>query len=323
MGAFSAPKAGRLRPGAVYRARLWRLVRNTVATCFRYRVTGLAAEAGFFALLSLPPLILGLVGTLGYLVDVIGQDTVDRVRAEIIRLAGRALSARSVQDVLVPTLDDVLQRGRFEIVSFGFLVSLWSGSRVLNVFIDTVSIMYGLAGRRGIIRQRALSFGLYVIGLLLGIVLLPLVLTGPSFVARVVPDQIAIVGRLYWPVVVLLSIAFLATLYHVSIPVRVEWRRAVPGAALTLVLWVVFSYLLRVVISASVGGASIYGPLAASIVLLVWLYALAIAVLIGAALNAAADRLWPVRATTQARESAPSAEDDVAKIPLTPVHPRR
>ena len=38
---------------------------------------------------------------------------------------------------------------------------------------------------------------------------------------------------------------------------------------------------------------SIYGPLSAPIVLLIWLYALAIAVLIGAAFNAAVRELWP------------------------------
>ena len=45
--------------------------------------------------------------------------------------------------------------------------------------------------------------------------------------------------------------------------------------------------------SASLGGTSIYGPLSAPIVLLIWLYMLAIAVLIGAALNAGIRNLWP------------------------------
>ena len=36
---------------------LWRLVVTTVSTCMRYRVTGLAAEAAFFAVLSIPPLV--------------------------------------------------------------------------------------------------------------------------------------------------------------------------------------------------------------------------------------------------------------------------
>ena len=43
-----------------------RLTVETIRVCLRYRVTGLASEAGFFALLSLPPLVLGLFGGVGY-----------------------------------------------------------------------------------------------------------------------------------------------------------------------------------------------------------------------------------------------------------------
>ena len=54
------------------------------------------------------------------------------------------------------------------------------------------------------------------------------------------------------------------------------------------------SYVVRISLEASMGGSSIYGPLSTPIVLLVWLYALAVAILIGAGLNAAANTLWPV-----------------------------
>ena len=46
---------------------------------------------------------------------------------------------------------------------------------------------------------------------------------------------------------------------------------------------------------------SIYGPLAAPIAVLLWLYLLAIAVLIGAAVNAAFDTVFPQGTTTRAR----------------------
>ena len=87
-----------------------------------------------------------------------------------------------------------------------------------------------------------------------------------------------------------------------SAPVRTPWRRDLPGAFLTLTIWVVGSYVVRWVIDRSVGGTSIYGPLAAPIVLLIWLYVLAIAILIGAALNSAVEEMWPHRAITEARE---------------------
>ena len=79
---------------------LWRLTKETTANCFRYRVTGLAAEAGFFALLSLPPLVLGLVGSIGYAGRWLGHDVVVEVRERILDGARDVLTAEVVTDVI-------------------------------------------------------------------------------------------------------------------------------------------------------------------------------------------------------------------------------
>ena len=280
----------------------WTLIRETTSICFRYRVTGLAAEAGFFLLLSLPPLVLALVGGVGYSRKFLGAGAVQDVQDRIIDLSSQVLTADSVNEVITPTLEDVFRGGRFDLISIGFLIALWSGSRALNVFIDTISIMYGLGGRRGIIRSRILSFSLYVASTLVGAIVIPLVLAGPELLGRVLPEQVDSLDRLYWPVASLLSVVSLTSLYHVSVPVRTPWRRDLPGALLTLLIWFGGSFVVRWIISISVGGTSIYGPLAAPIVLMIWLYVLAIAVLIGAALNAAVESVWPRREIEEARK---------------------
>ncbi len=281
---------------------LARLVIATVRVCLRYRVTGLASEAGFFALLSLPPLVLGLFGGLGYLGDALGQQAVDEVRAAINDYAARFLTEDIINNTLGKTVDDVLAGGRLDLISIGFLLSLWSGSRALNVFVDTISIMYGQSGVRGIVQTRVLSFSLYILALVLGIVTIPLVLLGPTAISGFLPDAWDPLVNLYWPLVTLLTVGGLTSLYHVSTPRRAPWLRDVPGAALTLLIWLLASYVVRGTIAASLGGTSIYGPLSAPIVLLIWLYALAIAVLIGAAFNAAIRELWPAEEERSLRE---------------------
>lgn len=272
---------------------LARLTVETIRVCLRYRVTGLASEAGFFALLSLPPLVLGLFGGVGYVGRWLGTDTVETVRVAITEYAGRFLTTDVISTTLTPTVDDVFTSGRFDLISVGFVLSLWSGSRALNVLVDTVSIMYGQSGVRGIVPTRLLSFSLYVVALLVGIITIPLVLIGPTLLGQFLPERLDVLTLLYWPVVSLLVIATFTSLYHVSTPVRSPWTHDVPGAVLTLLIWVVASFVVRGSIAASLDGASIYGPLSAPIVLLIWLYMLAIAVLIGAALNAAIRNLWP------------------------------
>lgn len=273
---------------------LTRLVRETVAVCLRYRVTGLAAEAGFFALLSMPPLVLGLVASVGYLGQRLGEDVVEDLGRRVASFAGTFLTQDAVTAVITPTFDEVAAGGRIDIVSLGFLFSLWSGSRALNVYVDTVSIMYGQGGNRGIVHTRALSFSLYVAALLVGTVLLPLLIIGPGLLSTWIGSwldgglpALAWLEPGYWFSVVLLSVVGLTTLYHLATPRRTPWRQDVPGAVLALVIWLGSSVVLRFVLAESVGGTSIYGPLSTPIVILIWLYALAIAVLIGAALNAA------------------------------------
>ncbi len=100
----------------------------------------------------------------------------------------------------------------------------------------------------------------------------------------------------------LLCVCFLATLYHVSVPVRTNWAFNLPGAVFSLVAWIAGSFVLRWVLTVTAAESrSIYGPLAAPIAVLLWLYLLAIAVLIGAAVNAAFDTVFPQGSTTRAR----------------------
>jgi membrane protein len=295
----------------------WRLVVSTVGACYRNRVTGLAGEAAFFALLSLPPLIFALVGSIGYVFESFSDARSAEVRAAVVEASSRVFTEDTVTSIIEPTLTDVFRGGRYDVISIGFVLALWSGSRALNVFVETITIMYGLGGHRGIVRTRMLSFVLYVLGLVTGIVTIPLVLAGPTLVERLVPEQFGFVNGLYWPAVAVLSISFLATLYHVSVPVRTSWRYNLPGATLTLLLWVLGSFLLRWVLSTTAGeSTSIYGPLAAPIAVLLWLYLLSIAVLIGAAVNAAFDRVWPESETARARM------DLVRQLRLTAMLPR-
>jgi membrane protein len=163
--------------------------------------------------------------------------------------------------------------------------------------------MYGLDGVRGIVKTRLMAFLLFIVALLIGSIALPLMVAGPDAVVRVVPWSTTVVQVLYWPVVIILSVAFLTTLYHVSVPVRSPWIEDVPGALVALAMWVLGSFLLRIYLTSTVEGPTIYGSLAAPVAVLLWIGVSAFAVLVGAAVNAAIDRVWPAAATAAAREA--------------------
>ncbi|MFE9558577.1 YihY/virulence factor BrkB family protein [Streptomyces sp. NPDC006692] len=282
----------------------WLLLKDTINSCVEYRILGLAAEAAFFTLLSLPPLLLSVTALLGYVDGWTSTHTVASIEQNILNAAGTVLSARGVHEFAQPLLEDVTKGKRPDIVSIGFAIALWSGSRAVNVFIDTITVMYGLDGHRGIVKTRMLSLLLYIVALLIGAVVLPLAVVGPDRVVELVPWGTDVISFLYWPTMILLSIAFLTTLFHVSVPVRSPWIEDVPGALVALAMWVLGSFLLRIYLTSTVEGPTIYGSLAAPIAVLLWIGISAFAVLVGAAVNAAIDRVWPSVATAAARAAS-------------------
>lgn len=288
---------------------------------FRYRVIGLAAESAFFALLSLPPMLFALVGALGFVAAQTDPSTIFGLRDDILGFAGQFLTRTSIESILAPTIDEVISSRRSDVVSIGFLIALWTGSRAIAVFVETVSLMYGYQGRRSIVRQRALSFALFLLLLVIGIVLIPLILTGPSLIGELLPERVAWLAGLYWPVVTLLSIGLVTTMFYLAVPERHAWHSHLPGALWTMVMWLVGSQLLRLVLSFASDTTSIYGPLAAPIAVLLWLYLTSLAVLIGAAINASVAEVFPrfagVRPTPRRAEdslqaAAGDAGDDLA-----------
>ncbi|MFJ1968696.1 YihY/virulence factor BrkB family protein [Streptomyces sp. NPDC087903] len=303
----SEQPSGRLhRARALYRnvskrRTAWLLLKDTVNSCMEYRILGLAAEAAFFTLLSVPPLLLSMIGLLGYVDDWTGADSIASLESNLLEASRTVLSDKGVAEIAQPILHDVMKGGRPDVISIGFLFALWSGSRAVNVFIDTITVMYGLDGVRGIVKTRLMAFLLFIVALLIGSVALPLMVAGPDAVVNVVPWSTTVVQVLYWPVVIVLSIAFLTTLYHVSVPVRSPWIEDVPGALVALAMWVLGSFLLRIYLTSTVEGPTIYGSLAAPVAVLLWIGVSAFAVLVGAAVNAAIDRVWPAAATAAAR----------------------
>ena len=189
----------------------------------------------------------------------------------------------------------MLDGGRFDVISLGFVLALWSGSRALNVFVDTITIMHGLGGHRGIMKTRALSFVLYVLAMLTGVVSIPLVVAGPRWSRDWLPERFELRDG------VLLADRGRASA-SASSPRSTTCRcRCGPTGASTCPArrsrwWPgsLGSYVLRWVLTVTAADSrSIYGPLAAPIAVLLWLYLVAIAVLIGAAVNAAFDTVFP------------------------------
>lgn len=274
------------------------LASRTVRKAWNDRILGLSAETAFWQLLSLPSLFLALLGALGYAARLIGNDTLNRTQNQLLTGFGKAFTPQVVDQLIAPTVTEVLRGGRADVVSVGFILALWAGSSATATFVNTITIAYGMRDLRGALHSRILALVLYLGSIVLGSVLLPMLVLGPNLLARSVPVSARAAARtiirdLYWPTAIVLLTLALATLYYLAPPRRLPWRRGLPGAFLAMVIFLAGSAGLRLYIGFVLDNNTAYAALATPIAALLFFYVLAFGVLIGAEFNAAREELHP------------------------------
>lgn len=273
------------------------------------RLPGLAAEIAFWTLLSLPALVLTVLAVGTLIGGTLGDDWRATLIDRIVEVASVALTSGTLDNVR-RVLERLVDDRDVGIASFAFLTTLWVASRAVKVVLTTLELVYDRRELRPAWKTRLIGLGLTFAALIGGAVLLPLLVAGPSFGARLADWVgtnrlgIAAAWRLaYWPATVVVATLAISVLYHVGVPGRTPWRRDLPGAVLATGFWLLGSAGLRLYGTWVLANGSAYGPLAGPIVALLWLWVTGFAVLAGAALNAQIERKWP---TPEGRLSRPT-----------------
>ncbi len=271
---------------------------KALAKAWQDRILGLSAEAAFWQILSVPPLLIGLLGSLGYLGDLIGGDAVRQIEDRLLDASAQVLTPDVVDSLVRPTLADILGSGRLDVVSLGFVLSLWAGSSATATFMNTIVIAYDQRDVRGPIRTRLKALWLFIVGMVMAVLTLPLLVLGRGVLVGMLPRDwqhtaTLLVNAVYWPVVIVGLLLALTSFYHVVLPNRLPWRRHLPGTLLAVGFFLVAASLLRAYVADILITALPYGALAAPIGALLFCFFFGMAVLLGAELNATIQARWP------------------------------
>lgn len=270
------------------------------------RVTGLAAEMAFFALLSLIPLFVAVGAGLGYLERFVGTEQIDRAQAGVIDALAVVFSPDLTRDVLAPFVDNLLSQERTGLALGGLMVSIYLSSRVFTATIGALDLAYDVEDQRGLLARRGLALLFALAAVVVIVLTLALMVVGPLLGGgRELADAFGLggvfafvwaVGR--WPVLVALLVAFLAWLYRLGPHVDNRWRECIPGAVLGVVLWIVASVGFRIYLEVGGGPQTpqfadeeealrLAGRLLGAVVAgVLWIYLSSIAILVGGELNA-------------------------------------
>ena len=281
-------------PAAPTRHHAWRIAKRTLAKSWDDSIFSESAQAGFWSVLSLPPLLLGVLGSLAYVAPLFGPDTLPAIQSQIISTSGNLFSRSIVTEIIEPTVSDIVKGARGEVVSLGFLISLWAGSSAVSAFVDSVVEAHGQTPLRHPVRQRFFALGIYIVGLVMIIATAPFLALGPRKIAEHIPPDWQNALRYgYYPLLVFVLVLVVTVLYRVSLPKPLPTHRLIWGAILATAFFIVATAILRVYLQYITHTGYTYGALAAPIAFLLFAFFLGFAIMIGAELNAAIEEEWP------------------------------
>jgi membrane protein len=263
--------------------RWWKIALRTWDEIRADDVFGRSAQLAYYFFLALFPFLICVIASL----SVFG--VADRGRALLLDFLIRFLPLPAFQ-LVQTTVDEVIRASGPVKMSFGVIASLWSASLGMGAVMDTLNAAYRVTETRSLCKQYAVAIGL-TLGL--GTMLVASISAG-LFVRRIagvfpvsLPETIA-VRLVLWPMVVAaLLLGFALTFYFAPNVEKRQWHWITPGAVAGILLLIIISRGLKAYLYYFPTYDATYGSLGAVIVLLLFFYLSGVAVLSGAALNAA------------------------------------
>jgi membrane protein len=250
------------------------------------RVTGLAAEVAFWAVLSLVPAALVLASILGALEPLVGAAAVSRAETRVVDALDEVFTSDG--GGVIESVSNLFTGPRPGLFSIGLVLILWTAGRVFAAVVNAFSVIgassSGVTGTERTDRRRQPWLVRRLLGVVLGLAtlvvvsgLLALLVIGPFRSNRIESVVIIVVALVLW----------VATLYHLASRWPGRWRDRLPGAAVAVVLWAVFTLGFRIYLGYQGGNVVVLG-LGGVLVALLWSYLIAIGLLLGGVVNVVA-----------------------------------
>jgi membrane protein len=256
------------------------------------RGTLTAAGMAFYWFLSVFPLLAAGAGMLGLFN--VSQSTIRNITESITdALPGQA--GALLVDAVTKAADG--SKGAVLAVLFGLALALWSASSGCVGMQMGLDVAYDVQDDRKFVKKRLVAFELMLAMLVLGGAATALIVFGAPLGDSLrdnLPFGSAVVvlwTALRWIGGIAALTGLFATIYYLS-PNREtpRWVWVSPGGILAAVIWLAASLGFSLYVSQFGNYDETYGPLAGVVVLLLWLYLTALAVVLGGELNAELER---------------------------------
>lgn len=273
-------------------------------------VTSLAAALAYYAFLAIPATLLIAAGVFGL---VAGPDAVDTL---IDKLHG--IVPAEATDLVHGSLNRLTEKQGTSItlIAVGGVLALWTLSGAMHNVMWALNTAYDRKETRGFVRQRLVAAGMAVFVLMASALVLGLLVLGPHL-SRWIGDALGektLVEFVWWvaqwPILIGGLLLAFGVVYYLGPNVEhPKWHFVTFGAVFAIVVWLLASGAFSFYASRFGSYNKAWGSLSAVVVMLTWLWISSVALLLGAEINAEAERSRePRRGEPAERElQAPSA----------------
>jgi membrane protein len=227
----------------------------------------------------------------------------DELHARGVDPATASTAAPFLPGDMVGLLEGLLQNVRESqsggLLTFGFLMAIWSSSAAIVGVIYAMNQVYDIEEGRPWWKVRLTAIGLTIALAIFVLLAFGLVMLGPA-IAEWMAEHFGFGPAfewtwkiLQWPLVFALVAFGLALLNYYAPDAEQDWTWITPGAVLATALWLLASLAFRVYITNFADYNETYGSLGGAIILMLWFYISSMAILMGAEMNAEIEHASP------------------------------
>jgi membrane protein len=288
---LSEPTPAKLS-GRDYLAILQRAVKEVSAD----NLTNIAAALAYYAFLAIPSVLMVAVGIFALVGD----------PSDAGRLVDRLdnILPQQAQELVRTSLANVTNnKGTgISVLVVGTLLALWTLTGAMQTLMWGLNVAYDRDETRGFVRKRVTALTMIAFAALGVLLIFGLLVLGPQ-ITRWVGDAVGqqtLVTWLWWtaewPILIVGLLAAFAGMYFLGPNVEhPRWRFLTFGALFGILVWLALSGLFAFYASRFGSYNKTWGALAAVVIMLTWLWLTALALLVGAEVNAEAERTRELR----------------------------
>lgn len=251
-----------------------------------------AAQVAFYFSFAIFPLLYFLVSLFGIVLES-SQGLKDELFSYL-----RQIMPFAVFDLVKRTVEEIIENSSGGKVTLGLAVTLWSASAGFDAIRNALNSIYSLKETRLWFRTKAESLVLTFVISTLAAIVLTMVFYGwqlfKSALSRIgfEGDWPLLLTAIQWFSILAVMLLVCEVIYNL-LPnfSKLRWQWVTPGSLVAILIWILLTTGFRTYLGYFNSYDKTYGSLGTMIILMLWLYLTASALMIGGAINAVLDEL--------------------------------